>query len=229
MDSNAIATVPGIDIGQTGVTLMEFFPVHQASKYQICVRDFNAPNCYFDEARSASSGVLTNSGRIQFQIPIPQNREGTVSQWSAAACYANDICGSHSPRARFFIVPNAPTLLAPADNTVLRKGRTVTFSWSNNPLATAGYQLLVFTVLALEEIGFNKFNPTAVPPPNRSIAILPAGNTNHTITLAPNQNRVYWTVLSCAASERGRRCSTQFPPRRTLSVFTGLQLPGINP
>jgi hypothetical protein len=207
---------------------VQLMPVPNATKYQICVRDFSAPNCYFDEARSASSGDRMSDGSIRFNIPIPPNKQATVSEWSAGACYSNNVCGSHSPRQRFLIVPNPPLLLAPADPTVLTKGRTVTFTWSPHPLANAGYQLLLFTSHPEDIAGYNSYNPTVVPPPSQSIMIMPGSNNSFTLTLGPGQNRVGWTMVSCATfPEKGRRCSTGHAPLRDLSVFTGLQLPGI--
>ena len=155
----------GYDIGYHAMRV-QLRPVPNASKYRICLRDFGASNCYFNEERAASSGFLMNDGSIGFTVSIPPEKQTTISEWRASACYSNNQCGNFSQAERFVVVPHAPSLTEPADPTTITNSRTVVFRWVPNPLANAGYQLILFT-RPPEEIGFNIFNPTAIPPPSQ--------------------------------------------------------------
>ncbi len=214
---------PGFDVSGLALSV-QLMPVANAAKYRICVRNAGTQTCYINVEVAKNAGMPMNDGSHKFHIStsIPTNRQSTVSEWSARACTSNNVCGSFAPFERFFIVPNAPSLTAPAANTGLSNTRTVTYTWTANQAADAGYQLYILT-RAPEEIGFNLYRPEAVLPiPNESVFI-PPGTTTRTLDMAPGQTVIGWSVASCATFQdgnqnRGRRCSVVVPPFRTLTA-----------
>jgi hypothetical protein len=213
------STSPGFDVSGLGM-FVQLMPVANVAKYRICVRDVGAPTCYINLDVPANGGFPMNDGSRKFNLStgIPANRQSTVSEWSARACTSNNQCGAQAPFQRFFVVPNAPTLTGPAANATLTNTRRVTYTWTANQAANAGYQLYILT-RAPEEIGFNLYRPEATLPMPSEAVFIPPGTTSRTLDLAPGQTIIGWSVASCANfQERGRRCSVTISPFRTLTA-----------
>jgi hypothetical protein len=219
---NRESTNPGFDI--SGRTLSVYLNTTAiGNTYKICVRDPGANSCYINVEVSKNSGMPMNDGSRKYNIstPIPANRQSTTSEWSARTCTGN-YCGGFAPFKQFFVVPDAPNLTAPAPNAALSNTRTVTYSWTANQAANAGFQLYVLT-RPPEEIGFNLYRPDAfLPIPSESVFI-PAGTTSRTLEMTPGQTVIRWSVASCANFQVGnqnpkRRCSDVIPSPRLLTA-----------
>lgn len=197
--------------------MVELMPVATATHYDICLRQVGQ-DCYFLRRFALSEAQPGPNGALRFWFGgLPANREGTEGEWLAAACRASGgttTCGQWSSGNRFIMLTNYATATAPASGN--QPGRTVTFSWVNNPLADAGSQLILLHDLPHRV--FSRSNPTVVPAPSQSIA-LAAGVTSHTVTIPSGITSMRWAVGTCRNYPgKGRRCSQLYPVWRTVTV-----------
>ncbi len=218
------ATAVGDDYGATPGWVVRLQSVSGAVKYQICLRDSGAQNCYYNQTLDASS-AFASGNTLQFAVTIPADRQSTISQWTARACNSVPQCGPWAATAESFtVVPSPPTLSAPADNQVISNTRTVTFTWQANQAANAGYQLVLWRTG--QQSGYSVYSPAAaLTAPHQSIQI-PAGTTSYTYNLAPGLTSVQWGVYACANfTNKGRRCSLGTQPRGfTVPAFFGFAM-----
>lgn len=176
--------------------------VAAAAKYDVCIRDVGAQSCYF---RQKLVGRLS-SGTVYIPVTIPHGKQGAIGQWLARGCDSQDQCGGWSASEKFTIVPAGAALSAPANNAT-SSSRSVTFSWTANGNADAGYQLYIYKDGTTRP--YDWYNPTKASTSTFRNVTVPAGTTSHTYTLPTSfGNAVRWGVTSCANfSGKGRRCS----------------------
>jgi hypothetical protein len=189
---------------------VDITPVPGATHYEVCLRDIGAGGCWFQrivraEETAYGPGV---TARARIVVDLPAHKQGTIGEWTAQAC-ASATCSSASssgfaPFKRFLILTH-PAQVTAFSGT--QPSRTVTFRWTNNPIATAGTQLVILSDRA-SAVGFRPEDPTTVAPPSMSIAV-PVGANSHTVTLPPSfPNLARWAVATCREFQgKGRRCS----------------------
>ena len=195
----------GKDWGSTGNWVVVLRPVINATKYQICIRDYGTSSCYYKKTQNASSAYSSGS-TLQFGVTIPSNKQSTIAEWTARACNDQNQCGPLAKGERFTVVPNAPKLSSPGNNTT-QSSRSLRFSWQANSAANAGYQLIIVKHPGSD--GYNFYNPTATLPGGNLNIQLRAGTTSKTVNVPATLGlTIRWSVVSCANfSGKGRRCS----------------------
>lgn len=201
--------------GATPNWVVRLQPVANATHYNICVRDVGATSCYVNQTPAA---VAPSNGTMQFGINLPANKQGMLAEWTARACNGQTACGPWAATERFTIVPNHPTLSAPA-NGASPASRNVTFQWQASTGASAGYQLIIWKTPGSD--GYDVYNPNgSLPSGNLNIQV-GAGSTSRTVDIpAALGATVSWAVTACTDfTGKGRRCSLGFQPR-TLTFAT---------
>lgn len=185
--------------------------VTNATRYRICLRRENSTNCYYNQVQNASSAAPSTGG-LQFGVTIPLTEQGTIAEVLAQGCNDQDQCGPWSAAEKMTVVPNPPTLSAPA-NSSSAASRNVSFSWQGSSYASAGYQLFVYIPTASP---YQAYNPMASSVTGQFLNTqLNAGTTSQVIQI-PNElgTSVRWGMTSCANfAGKGRRCSLGYAPR----------------
>lgn len=211
---------PGNDALLTEDSWVDVTRVSGATHYEVCLRDVGAGGCWFQRIVPVSSATHPgNAGLLRIVVDVPPERQGTIGEWTVQAC-ATSACSvqgssGFAPPTRFLVPTRRASVTA---FTGPQPSRTVTFRWTNNPLANAGSQLIILADRP-GAVGFSPGRPATVSPPSLSIAV-PVGANSHTVTLPPDlPNTVRWAVGTCRTfPEKGRRCSNVYPTWSTVTV-----------
>lgn len=202
---------------------VRLMPVPNATRYDICVKDIGAGQCYFRASLTPSQGVAGPNGSLRFFPRIPVEKQTTMGEWSAAACLNSNAnsCSNFPPGKRFIVLTRQATATEPAGSAAIGNTRTVRFRWTNNPLANDGTQLIILRGdIPPHTNGFVGGNPTVAPPPGISQPV-PRGANSYDVTLPPGLTTIRWAVGTChnfTNANKGRRCSQRYTTWRTATV-----------
>lgn len=230
--TSGIPNVPGSDALSAGDGAFVYFThVNGATHYKICLRVPNTGACFNGNAlvpvTARMQGPPLSQGLpIGFFVPGLETREGQSILWEVRACTgpSSAQCGAASTTQTVIVL--LPIATIPADvSQIIPSNQTVTFQWTNHPLADAPPQLIVlpdWTNTRLQPI-FTSTNPTTAGAPGLSIQ-MGQGATSHTITLANDfKPALKWAVANCRNyGDKGRRCSqlfTRWQKMRVANMF----------
>ena len=246
--TNGIPNVPGSDAISTGDgARVAFTHVAGATHYHIC---FKAPGNICQDQRTPplqSMFAVTarinpiapqplppvaQGGTIEFFLPIPDGFQGGRIQWEVKSCTGPNPtqCGQASPFQQVIVLLPSATL-SPNVPSIIPNNRSVTFQWTNHPLADEGTQLIVLpdgiptNLISV----FTMSNPTVANPPGFSMP-LGSGVSNQAVVLDPGLGpMIKWTVASCRNfPNKGRRCSqllTSWKSMRVPNFFSTIIAP----
>jgi len=173
-----------------------------ASKYELCLRDEGASNCF---SRQKITGRV-NGNRVNLPFTISANRQGRIVKWQARACNSSNQCGSWSNLEKFTVVPNAANLSAPSNNATVNS-RSLQLRWSRNNYASAGYQVYVYKRGTRP---YDWYQPTKRSNSDfYNYQVNSASSTGANIRIPESLgSNLSWIVVACANyTGKGRRCS----------------------
>lgn len=227
--TNGIPGVPGSDAISPGDgAMVSFTHVAGATFYRICLADpggacFNG-NPLVSVNQRVQGPPLTQGLTISFIVTGLEARIGQSIDWRVRACTGQTATTAQCQELsenQTVIVLLPPAVIPENVSQIIPVNQSVTFQWTNHPLANAPPQLIVlpdWTNTRLQPI-FTSANPTTVVAPGLSIALQP-NTTSHTITLSDAlKPAIKWAVANCRNyPNKGRRCSQLLTPWKKMRV-----------
>ncbi|WP_460239728.1 hypothetical protein [Aurantivibrio plasticivorans] len=156
--------------------------------------------------------VLVDDTLMTVNIELPDSLQGKMAQWTVKNC-SLDYCGSTSAVKTFFVYPNSPQLISPADNAS-SNSRTVNFRWQNNSQANSGYRLVVKkagirNVVKFDDIAGLASNDSRYTKGKAISYSLQSGGSSQSVTIPVEMgNALEWQVFSCSNYQKiGVKCN----------------------